>query len=336
MKTKRPWDKLGLIIAATLALSGAVIITACGKLKSENVPTSDPGLTLDVTNGKQDSEGRYTIRANGRQSIEVVATVKGLSSSVGFYVPALWGTFTGGTASLANGFTYYTADRQGKARATLVASAAGRIEMVVRSLDVEKTLPLSFEFATFMFFPNAITITDTFHYILYTRGGLPPIDFVVDLPLRLSLASHGDSIEIWANGDPNYQTAIEKVTVSAIDAEGQTATAVVTLSQKSILPTTCVASALTAEPAAPLSGSGAATISVMVIDYSRVGAASVSVELSGGISGTIPLAQWGTPGVFQASYVIPVPVSTKVYTFSYTGIDTKCLPAVYSKNVVPV
>lgn len=338
MKTNRPLAKLGLIIAAAVALSGAVIMTACGKLKSENIPSAgEQSLAVDVVNATKGSDGRYSVRANGRDTIEFVATVKGLSSSVGFYVPSTWGTFAGGTLSATNGFTYYPADRSGKARATLTSTltGTGRIEMVARSLDVEKIIPLSFDFATLTIFPSALTIFDTYHYDLVARGGAAPIEWSVSHPGLLGFTSWGESIEIWPLVDPSEYATTPPVTVSARDAEGTVATAIVTLSPPSTL-LTCSISSIAVAPAAPSAAAGAATISVTVVDYSKRSAPSITVQLSGAISGTLALNQWGSAGIFQGTYIIPVPVISRPYTFSHSGTGATCLPAVNSATVTPI
>jgi hypothetical protein len=339
--------KLGLVIAAAVALSGAVIMTACGKLKSENVPSAgEQSLTLDVVNATKGTDGRYSVRANSRDTIEVVATVKGLSSYVGFYVPSMWGTFRGGTLSATDGFYYYPADRSGKARATLVAggtsaagpttssSPTGRIEMVARSLDVEQIVPLSFDFATLMILPPAITISDTYHYDLYARGGLPPIEWAVSVPGLIGWTVHEDSLEIWPLADPNEFVVNTTVTVTARDAEGQVGTSTVTLQPQSTA-TACVASTITVAPTTPSSAVGAATISVVVVDNYKRAATSVDVLISGATSGTATLTRWGSPGVFQGNYVIAAPVLAKAYIFSYSGKNATCLPAVVTGTVTP-
>lgn len=346
MKTNRPWAKLGLVIAAALALPAAAMITACGKLKSENVPTAnEQSLTVEVVNAAKGADGRYSIRGNGRDTIEIVATVKGLSSNVGFFIPKTWGTFNGGILSATDGYFYYPADRSGKARATLVAGdvytptikPTGRIEMVVRSLDVEKIIPLSFDYATLTILPPAITISDTAHYSLDARGGMPPIEWTVSHPGLLGYTAYGESVDIYPLVDPNEFgfTAPAAITVIARDAEGQMATSTVSLQPQSMT-TACLASTITVAPTGPSVAAGAANVSVIVVDYSKRGSASVDVLISGALSGTMTLTQWGSPGVFQGNYLIAVPVLAKEYIFSYSGTAATCLPAVQTGTVKPV
>lgn len=356
MKTKRPWAKLGLITAAAVALSTAVIVTACGKLKSDGVPSaSEQSLTLDVVNATKGSDGRYSIRSNGKDTIEIVATVKGLSSYVGFYVPATWGTFVGGTANPTDGFTYYTADREGKARATLVAGATaadgvgispyngttsavanptGRIELVARSLTEEKVLPLSFDYAGLALFPSTLSITDWSvpGIYIWARGGLPPIEWFISDPRTLKYNVVNDTtIQVYV-ADPSFlTTGGTTIVVTARDAEGQTASSSVVLGGA-----VCAASTVTAEPAAPKTSTSAVgtTISVVVVDASQAEAESVTVRVGGAGSGSITLTQWDTPGVFQASYTIPAATaaSTK-YEFTYSGVDTACQPLITKATV---
>lgn len=333
MKTNRPLGRLGFIMAAAVALSAAVVMTACGKLQSENVPTSAPSLSLEVTNAEKDSEGRYSVRANGKDTIEVVATVTGLSSNVGFYLPATWGTFTGGTLSATDGYTYYTADREGKARATfqsldptaVTLQPTGRIELVARSLDVEQSLPLSFEFAFLTVFPSTLTITDPSapSVYLYARGGLPPIEWFSSNPRVLDYHVVDDTtIEVYVIDAAAFSTA-GSVTMTARDAEGQTASSLITLGGVAA----CSASALTVNPP---SGTNADVydyiLSVMVVDYSQAGSPSVTVDVGGTApASTMTLAEWGSAGVFQANFNATVGISEYI-TFSYSGIDAACQP----------
>lgn len=357
MKTKRPWAKLGLITAAAVALSSAVIMTACGKLKSDGVPSSsEQSLTLDVVNASQGADGRYSVRANGKDTIEIVATVKGLSSFVGFYIPATWGSFIGGTPNPTDGFTYYSANSEGKARATLVAGVTapdapttttptnssptgvsnptGRIELVARSLTAEKVLPLSFDYAGLALFPSTLSITDWSApgVYIWARGGLPPIEWFVSHPRVLKYNVINDTtIMVYVSDATAITTAATNVIVTARDAEGQTASATVVLGGN-----VCMASTITAEPATPKTSTavGATTISVVVVDTSQVEAASVKVIVGGDGSGTITLTQWDTPGVFQGSYSIPaLTIAGKTYNFTYTGVDAACAPAVVKDTV---
>jgi hypothetical protein len=201
--------------------------------------------------------------------------------------------------------------------------------MVVRSLDVEKTLPLSFEFAALMFIPSSLTISDTHHYTLCTRGGLTPIDFVVSDPFSLDYLIIGECIEIWAHVDPAM--APTTVIVTAIDAEGQNATAVVNLGPKPAFVCTATGS-LTALPAATVPG---AVVSVTLIDYQKKDAGSVTVEITEPtvpFSGTLTLTHWGAPGVFQGNWTVPAGAGL-TYTFTYLGVGADCLPVVVPATV---
>ena len=356
MKTKRPWAKLGLITAAAVALSAAVLVTACGKLKSEGVPaTGDQSLTLDVVNATKGSDGRYSIRSNGKDTIEIVATVKGLSSYVGFYIPATWGTFIGGTANPADGFTYYTADREGKARATLVAGVTspdptatppyngsatgvsnptGRIELVARSLTEEKVLPLSFDYAGLALFPATLSITDWSvpGIYIWARGGLPPIEWFISDPRTLKYNVVNDTtIQVYLADPAFVTTAGTTITVTARDAEGQTATSAVVLGGA-----VCSAATITADPAGPKTSTSAVatTISVLVVDSSQAESESVVVRVGGAGSGSITLTPWETPGIFQGTYSIPAGIAAStVYQFSYAGVDSACSPKVVTDSV---
>jgi hypothetical protein len=351
MKTNRPWAKLGLIIAAAVALSTALIITACGKqLKSENIPSSnEESLKVDVVNASVGADGRYSVRANSRDTIEMVATVKGLSSLVGFYIPKGWGTFNGGTISTTDGFSYYQADRAGKARATLIAGGAltpgpnsssaptGRIEMVVRSLSVEQIIPLSFDFAALMILPPTMIISDTYHYTLNARGGLLPIEWSVSVPGILGYTPSGDSLDIYPLVDPNEFTGAPPVTVTARDAEGQTATATVTLQPKSTA-LSCIASTITVDPATigfTLPGPGPTYLaSITVVDPGN-SAQTVEVRYTGpnpGYSGSLTLTKWRTPGVFQFTQTVAPAAyagwKTTFIKYDYVGRTTTCTPHV--------
>lgn len=329
MKTNRPLGRLGLIMTAVVAMAALSMMTACGKLKSENIPTAgSESLTVEVTNVSKGSDGRYSLRANGKDSIEVVATVKGLSSNVGFYLPAGWGAFNGGTVSATDGFTYYSADSEGKARATITSTTtgSGRIDLKVKSLDVENTLPLSFEFATLTVQPSTLTITDVSApgVYLYARGGLAPIEWFVSDPRTLAYnVIDSDTINVYVPDAATFTANAGTITVTARDAEGQTATATVTLGGTM----TCSASALTVNPP---SGTNADvynyTLSVMVVDYSQAGSPSVTVEVGGTAPASVlTLTEWGTAGIFQSNFDATVGISEYI-TFSYSGVNTSCQP----------
>lgn len=357
MKTKRPWAKLGLITAAAVALSAAVLVTACGKLKSDGVPSAgEQSLTLDVVNATKGSDGRYSVRANGKDTIEIVATVRGLSSYVGFYIPATWGTFIGGVASATDGFTYYSADSDGKARAILVAgitkmsdaptstatqnatqvsieNPTGRIELVAKSLTVEQSLPLSFDFAGLQLFPSILKITDwSVPIYIYARGGLPPIEWFVSDPRAVKYNVINDNtVAVYVTDPSVFPSGGSQLIVYARDAEGQVATSLVTLGGS-----VCAASTITADPASPKSSTSATaiTISVLVVDSSQAEAESVIVRVGGAGSGSMTLTQWSTPGVFQGSYTIPAMTAASTnYIFQYAGVDNACQPTLIKDDV---
>lgn len=357
MKTNRPLGRLGFTMAAAVALSAAAMMTACGKLKSENIPTSTPSLTLEVTNAEKDSEGRYSIRANGKNTLEVVATVTGLSSSVGFYLPATWATFSGGTTFSSSSsntatdnsgpssnttdlYTYYTADSSGKARAifTPLTTGVGRIDLLVKSLDVEVSLPLSFEFATLTIFPATLMITDPSApgVYLYARGGLPPIEWFISDPRTLGYHVVDDTtIEVFVS-DPAAFTS-QTITVTARDAEGQTASSTITLGST----TACTASTIAVTPTSVSFTIGSApdlVVSITVTDPNNTSATSVSVGYTApNSSGTLTLTQWGSPGVFQYTQTVLGSEFDGWLTgniqYAYSGTDTACQPKVVTGNI---
>ncbi|MBI4666134.1 MAG: hypothetical protein HY751_06985 [Nitrospinae bacterium] len=337
MNRNRRWAKTGMVIAAVMAFATATL-TGCGKTNSETIPSSAPSLTLDVTGASKDSEGRYSIRANARDSIEVTATVSGLSSLVGFYVPSGYGTFTGGTVNTLDGFTYYMADRSGKARATFVAGAqgttsTGRIDMVARSLDVEATVPLSFDFATLTILPASITITDVSApgVYVYARGGLPPIEWFVSDPRVLAFNVVNDTtIELYVVDAAAFTGTV--YTLDAIDKEGQTAQINVTLGGA----TACTAATITANPTSVSKGLGASTVVSIVVVDSNQSADTVEVIVSGSTSSTMTLTQWGGPGIYEGSITLVGDGSTLPYTFSYSGgSGSGCQPTVATVSVTP-
>ena len=341
MTRNRRWAKSGTVLTAVLAFFGAVMFSGCGGgLKSESVPNQgvDPSLSLSVAgNVSKDSEGRYKLRANSKDTIEFVATVKGLSSYVGFYVPAGWGTFGGGTVSTIDGYTYYTADRSGNVRAVMTsAAAAGKFDLRAKSLDVEKTLPLTFDFSTLALFPNAFVLTDVSapNVFVYARGGVPPIEWFVSEPRAVAWnVIDSDTIEVYIH-DPNVIGAGLTATLTARDAEGQSATATITMGTAAAQ---CAASTISATPGAPKTSTAAAVtvISVVVLDYNKMGSASVTVNVGGAGSGQLTLSEFGSPGVFQGNYSIPAATAASTsYLFSYSGVLANCMPGVVSASVL--
>ncbi|MBI5814595.1 MAG: hypothetical protein HZB29_03190 [Nitrospinae bacterium] len=327
MSRKRPWGKTGILLTAALALCVAGLLGSCGgALKSESVPNAGTAgsMTLTVSgNVAKDSEGRYMIRANGKDTIEFIATVKGLSSLVGFYVPTGWGTFGGGTLSNSDGYTYFQADKSGKVRAQLMAGTnKGRFDLRAKSMDVEVTLPLSFEFATCTILPSTQTIHEVSIPVAYAaRGCVLPMEWFVSLPLSVGYYNtYDDWIDIYIT-DVNTITTGQTVSITAIDSEGNIPTAASLV----LSATQCTAATITVSPTAPAAGVNN-YVSVIVVDPANNGASSVDLVVSGFANGTLTLTQWGGEGVFQGNYTILAADAAvgNVFTFTYSGTAGSC------------
>ena len=106
-------------VAGIFMLGLAFTLASCGKTTSHDATVKKASITLkaigpegdEVTSG---SGKNIKVRSNGADSIEFIATVYGLSSAVGFFVPPNYGIFSGNSTPATDGFTYFTARQERK------------------------------------------------------------------------------------------------------------------------------------------------------------------------------------------------------------------------------
>lgn len=316
----------GVAFMSVFALLGVTFFAGCGGgLSSSKVPgDGNPSLSVEIRGSTgTDGLGNPSVRANGRDTFEVSATASGLSSSIGFFLATNWGAFTGGTKG-GDGFIYTNADRNGVARATFVTGTnPGRAEVWVRSGSEEVRKEVTFDFAVMSIFPSTIELLGVAgnQVMLTARGALPPVSWDISHPNMLEIIPVNDiSVYIRVKSNSAIEDAGKTVTVTALDAEN-TATATVTL-VGGFNSSSCDDATITANPTAPVSPS---TVSIVVVDADKAGDASVTVNVSAATSSVLTLTEWGSPGIFQANYVVG---AAGKYDFSYSDIGTGCVSQV--------
>ncbi len=313
--------------------SGLLLASGCGNLSSKTVPGKDDASISVEINGASgtDQDGNPLIRANSRDLLEFVATVRGLSSSVGFFLSTNWGSFQGGAIG-TDGYTYFTADQDGKSRAVFVAGAsAGRAELQVKSKQKTASQYITFDFATLTIFPSRIQIDGkgATPVNVVARGGLPPIEWSVSSPRAISITpTSADSVRLMvADWDALQETGATGVILYAFDAEGQIAQAVITSGVSS-----CTTGLMTISPTTGVKTEIAAngiTVSVTLDDFDRGSATSVVATVTGpGINSTLTLTQWLTQGIFQGLFTLNTgDAASGTYTFSVPEeTDATCTP----------
>ncbi len=324
----------GVAFMSVLALLGVTFFAGCGGgLSSSKVPgDGNPSLSVEIRGSTgTDGLGNPSVRANGRDTFEVSAKASGLSSSIGFFLAANWGAFSGGTKG-GDGFTYINADRNGLARATFVTSTnPGRAEVWVRSGTEEVRQEVTFDFAVMSIFPGTVELLGIAgnQVMLTARGALPPVTWDVSHPNMLEIIPINDiSVYIRVKSNSALEDAGETVTVTALDAEN-TATATLTL-VGGFDSASCDDATMTVSPSAPAASTGE-TISVVVVDADKAGDASVPVVVSGVDNTTITLTEWGSPGIFQITY--DPPDTAGKYAFSYSDVGTGCVEQIVTVGI---
>lgn len=329
---KRKWRRTtaGIVTTILFAFAGAALL-ACGQTTSKDVPEGQASLTLEANSPitPDHNDSATVVRANGRDTLEVVATVRGLSNTVGFFIPSSWGTFQGGTLSAADGYTYYVADRSGKAYATLVSSTvAGRTEIFAKSIDKQAKLMITFDFATLTLFPSELILNgkENASAIVEARGGLPPIEWWISHPQSVQFHVRDETsvlVFIKNIADPltgAANTPPEPATLTARDAEGNEATADIYTDTAN-----CTAATLNVTPAAGTGGGGNVSVSVTLEDFDMRGASSVNVTLHTGVaSSTITLSPWIVPGLFQATQTFNDPGAATTWSLEYADKGAGC------------
>lgn len=315
--------------------SGLLLTSGCGNLSSKSVPGKDDAYISVQINGADgvDQDGNPLIRANSRDLLEFVATVRGLSSAVGFFLSTNWGVFQGGTIG-PDGFTYYEADEDGKARAVFVAGAsAGRAELRVKSKQKTASKLITFDFASLTIFPSSIVFSAASvgtPITVVARGGKGPIEWSTSNPRAVNVSPSGAEAARLTVGDWEalLATGTIGVTLYAFDSEGQTATAIITAGTSS-----CTTGVIDINPAS-VAGidipAGGVSVSVTLDDFDRGNATSVSVTITGpGTNTTLALSQWLTQGIFQGLYTVASGAASGTYTFSVPEeTDATCKPGI--------
>jgi hypothetical protein len=300
------------LIATLFTISVSILLFCCGVLPSETVPTANPSLTVSA-NG---SAGPLTLRADGKDSATIAAKVQGLSTQVGFHLPAGFGTFSG-TAS-ADGYTYVSADSSGVAQVVLTASTVtGQTTLTVRSLEVTATIPVQFDFGTFTVFPATLTLpaVDGARGALVSRGGRGGITWYSENTSAIAVTKTSDSdARVSVKNAASFD---RPVTVTAVDGGGASATATISPGAAA-----CSASTLTLSTTAPAAGD---TVSVTLSDFNQAGSLSVTVSLTGAASGVLTLPEWMSPGIFSSTYAVPITaLAGDAFTFSTVAKDATC------------
>jgi len=321
----------GIVLTAFMAFAGASALQGCGQANTEDVPSSGASLSLEARSPITPDNGSSTVvRANGRDTLELVATVRGLSSIVGFFIPSNWGTFQGGTLSTGDGYTYYTADRSGVARATLVSSTvAGRTEVFAKSLDMQAKLLITFDYATLTLFPKVLVLngTDSTSAVVEARGGLTPIEWWVSRPQDIGFHIRDDTsvvVYIASITDPltgSSGTPPEPAVLYARDAEGNESTASIYTATNN-----CTSASLTATPSSVAAATANPTISVTLEDFDIRDASSASVLMisANGSHQELTLLPWLVDGLFQVSVELAGDFNSGTVTFEYRDVNSSC------------
>ncbi len=337
-KEKSHLKTASLIACATMAM--ALIVAGCGgNTTSGPVSSSAPSFNLKATSstsGGNDYQPR--VRANGRDLVSFEATVKGLSSNVGFFIPTNFGAFLGGTVG-TDGFTYFTADRNGIARATMIAGTlAGESRVQARSMYKDAIIPINFDIGTMTVLPSTVFLPAIKGTCVTLRafGALPPVSWSVSNPRTLELKDVDDYTKKVCVRSESFVFVDQNLFVYVIDREGTEDSVAVTidfLDPTSFTGTGCVNGSVTVSPSSALSG---ATVSVLIDDQDMgLGPVDVSVNYSDGQpSETISLSVWqGVAGVFQTNYQIncatgdctPAGGAATTIDFSYADRGSNCV-----------
>jgi len=335
---KRPLSVKGILLTA-LAITGLSVYAGCGNVGTSDAPTPANMTSAIVSfeaigprGSTSDGSGKITVRAQSRDLLEVLATVTGLNRTVGFFIPSDWGTWQGGTLNNDDSFTYYPVDGAGTAKGTLVAgSNAGRHDVIARYQDfgagqyIEARLSITFNLATMSIFPSTIVLNSdpSKGKVVEVIGALPPVKWAVSHPDVMGFHIRDDTsiILFWIDAQkPIGSTSLPSGggELTALDAEGQLATAIVYL-----INTGCTAGVLTLSPA---TGATATAITVTVEDQDRAldGSTTVTVFISGAQTSatSVVLNQTGgtSSSLFSAVYTY-TSATTGAVTFTYQDPD---------------
>ena len=304
----------------TITISTPItVLSTCGKLPSSETSKTNVSLELSAPSQGVDSGNSKNVklRANGYDSVGLVAKVRGLSGNVGFYIADGWGSFPQGTPS-DDGFTYFTTGNSGKVSTTLVAGfVVGKTEITAKSLSETVTLTAEFSLGALAIYPSNLTLQDSNGAWANVRaiGGAPPIAWSSSNPAAVYAKKLSETeARVFVHDSASFDS---KVTIYAVDTEGSS-------SSISVLPgaTHCVDANFALSNNAPKAGD---ILSVTLDDFDRAGLTSVEVTYSGSANGAITLSQWITQGVFKGYFNVPVAAVTgDTYTFSVVDQDSNC------------
>ncbi len=334
------WRMAGRTTATifTALLIGALTGVGCGGSLVDNRPadsSGDPSITLIASTETQTNVTNPTLKANGRDSLLLEATVKGLSQSVGFYIPVNYGVISGGSVG-ADGYSYFTADSAGVARATLVSSSGvGVSEVIAKSQHLTASIPVNFTFATLTLAPATVVFnTAGSRTTITATGATEPVSWASSDSDAVNLYPNGNSVMVLMH---NMKAAVAAgtVTITATDADGQTATTLITITPS------CSDAIVTISPASSAIGSTTIATSIAVTDVDRAGLGSVPVTVAypnGGANVAVTLSENSlSPGFFQNSYTINCAgcVATDIVTIKYSDVSADCTtPKTVTTNFV--
>lgn len=307
------------------ALFMTVTIFACGELSSADLPSEEPSLVLEApSQGASSDDGSgVSLKANGVDAVGLKATVRGLSTNVGFYIPPGWGSFSEGEVGV-DGYTYITADSDGEATITLISgSYTGRVDVSAKSNSHEARLTADFLFATITLYPSSLTLADQngAYATVTVTGHTQPVWWVSSYSAAIYVTRLSETeARVFVHNATLFDS---DVTITATDAEGQKASLIVTPGLSA-----CVDATFALSNSTPSAGD---TVSLTLDDYDRKNLDSVDVIITGADTGALTLTEWMSPGVFQGTYTIPAAaVSGDSFTFSTVDSDSSCVDVTIS------
>lgn len=353
MSDKRPLSVKGILLAA-LAVAGLSVYAGCGEVSSDVPATAIPSSAIvsfeaiGPRGATSNGSGKITVRAQSRDLLEVIANVTGLTKLVGFFIPANWGTWQGGTLSLVDAFTYYEVNEVGEARGVLVAGAnAGRQDLIARYQDwdtgafIEARLAITFNMGVMEIFPSTIVLNNdpSKGKVVEVRGALPPVEWWVSHPdvMGFHIRDETSIILFWIDAQkPIGSTSLPSGggTVTALDDEGQQASATVFM-----INTGCTEGVLTLSPSTGPTGT-AVTVTVedqdralavdttvtVFVSGAQTSATSVALNQTGGSSSSLYSAVYtytsGTTGAVTFTYQDPDSPSNNCISGSVVSIFT--------------
>jgi hypothetical protein len=324
-----------MTFAALIAV--ATFGVGCGdSLVSKDIDTSGNGsIALTASTSINGSSAAPTLRGNTRDILNVEAKVSGLTTNVGFYLPVNYGLLgphpvTASGSVDPDGYYYTTADKSGVARATFVSTGGvGSTQVIAKAGNKTAVLQVHFDFATLTILPSVLDMdvqgaTDT----IYFRGAAPPVEVWSSDPNAITVTKLDETkARVLLHDLPALIAAgTTGVTITAMDDEGQKATATI------VAANSCTTGVLTVTPAADVVNGS--VISVLLVDSDQLNFSSVSVHVTTTVAGVaaqdVVLSQWLTPGVFQANYTVPAAgvAGTDTISFHYSDQSVGCVPGV--------